>query len=300
MINSLRVTNHLGESLTIKLAPLDSSPFYILNIEGLGPAKANINMNALATTDGSLYNSARLNTRNIILTLKLRDYPTVEDSRLMSYRYFPIKKRIKLTFTTDRRVSTIYGYVENNEPSIFSSRETAQISILCPDPYFYDVGSSVVISGIESTFEFPFSNESLINDLIEIGEINVGQEYNVKYNGDAEVGLTIRIQATGDVENVAVYNTGDGRFMKIDTAKLLALTGASIVNGDEIVIVTTRGNKTITLIRNGVETNILNTLDKTSNWLTLVRGDNVIAFIADSGGANIQLTVSHQTKYEGV
>ena len=88
MINSLRVTNHLGESLTLELTPRDSSPFYILNIDGLGPAKANINMNELVTSDGSLYNSARLNPRNIVLTLKMRDYPTIEDSRLLTYRYF--------------------------------------------------------------------------------------------------------------------------------------------------------------------------------------------------------------------
>lgn len=300
MINSLRVTNHLGESLTLELAPLDSSPFYILNIDGLGPAKANINMNELVTSDGSLYNSARLNPRNIVLTLKMRDYPTIEDSRLASYRYFPIKKRIKLTLNTDNRISTIYGYVESNEPVIFSRSETTQISIICPDPYFYDTSDEVVISGVDSNFEFPFANESLTEDLLEMSVLNVGQEYNIYYEGDAEVGFTIRMQASGDVENVTIYNTGDGRFMKIDTAKLLALTGSIIVNGDEIVIVTRRGSKSITLIRNGVSTNILNTLDKTSEWLTLVRGDNVIAFIADNGGSNLQLTIEHQSRYEGV
>ena len=50
--------------------------------------------------------------------------------------------------------------------------------------------------------------------------------------------------------------------MKIDTVKLQKLTGKGIVASDDIVINTSKGDKSITLIREGVSYNILNCLDK--------------------------------------
>ena len=54
MIKSITITNYLGESIKIFLA--QDNPDHgllIKSIEGLGPAKANINTTNLATNDGS-------------------------------------------------------------------------------------------------------------------------------------------------------------------------------------------------------------------------------------------------------
>ena len=48
MIKSVKVTNYMGESLTIPLIWNDG-PFEIEKIEGLGPPKANINTTEIAT-----------------------------------------------------------------------------------------------------------------------------------------------------------------------------------------------------------------------------------------------------------
>lgn len=300
MIKSVKVTNHLGESITLDLGIQNTTGLLIEKIEGLGAAKADINMSELANADGGLYNSARLNPRNIVFGIKLDYAPTIEDARLKSYKYFPIKQKIKLVFTTDNRVSTIYGYVESNVPNIFSRRETTQISVICPDPYFYDEGEEVTISGNEPSFQFPFSNESLSESLITMGRLNLGRSYTINYVGDAEVGVFIYIYASGSVENLTLYNSGDGRYMFIDTAKLLALTGDVIINGDVITISTKKGQKYIQLVRAGIVINILNTLSRDSEWLTLVRGNNVFAFSAEAGTANLELKIEHQTTYEGV
>ena len=73
----------------------------------------------------------------------------------------------------------------------------------------------------------------------------------VAYNGDAEIGVTITIHAIGEVSNITIYNTGTREVMRIDTDKLEKFTGSGIIAGDEIIICTVKGNKSITLLRNG-------------------------------------------------
>lgn len=304
MIKSVTVTNYLGESIKLELGRPELSGFLIQKIDGLGPSKANINVTEVSTNDGALYNSARLNSRNIVFSLKFLCKPTIEDVRQLSYKYFPIKKYVTLLFETDNRVCETYGYVESNDPDIFSSFETTQISIICPDPYFYSAGvdgnNVTVFSGDEPTFEFDFSNESLNQNLIEFGVITNRLEQTIYYSGDAEIGLLIKMHATGPVTNVTILNTQTRESMRIDTDRLTALTGSGIISGDEIIISTTKGNKYIELLRNGSYVNILNCLDRDADWLQLVKGDNLFTYIADSGASNLQFRIENQVVYEGV
>jgi hypothetical protein len=304
MINSITITNHLSESITLDLRFPERSGFLVREITGLGPTKANINATELSTTDGSMFNSARLTARNIVLSLVLLPNPTIELTRRDSYRYFPVKKRVLLTIETDTRTCSIYGYIESNEPNIFSNQVSTQISILCPNPYFYSTGNLentiTVFSGLTPAFTFPFSNESISENLISFGEVIVNQEKNIYYSGDSEIGLMIYIHAIGAVTNLTVYNAITSEIMKIDTTKLATLTGFGIIEGDDIVISTVKGNKYIELLRDGVYINILNCLDRDTQWFQLAKGDNLFGFMADVGEANIQARIENQTVYEGV
>lgn len=304
MIHSITVTNYLGDSITLELTRPEQSGFIVKSVDGLGPAKGNVNTVEVSTNDGGVFNSARLNIRNPVLDLVFLETATetIEDIRHKSYKYFPVKKKVKLLIKTDNRVSVIDGYVEHNEPAIFSNQEGCQISIICPYPYFYSAGESniTVFSGIEPLFEFPFGNESLVTNLLEMGEIQNSAEQVITYNGDAEIGVTIIIYAIGDASNVTIYNAGTREVMRIDTDKLAALTGEGIVAGDEITIKTTKGDKSITLLRGGITTNILNCLDKNADWFQLVKGDNVFIYTAETGNSNLQFRIENRVIYEGV
>lgn len=160
MIRSVTVTNHNHESLTLDLYHPEYSGMIVTNIEGLGPANANINVTDMATVDGGIFSSARQTTRNIVIHLRFMMEPTIEDVRLKTYKYFPIKKKIQLRFKTDRRTSEISGYVESNTPDIFSQEESCQISIICTDPNFYASGDTgTVFSGVNPKFESPIFND---------------------------------------------------------------------------------------------------------------------------------------------
>lgn len=307
MIKSITVTNYLGDSIKLELGRPEQSGFLIKSVSGLGPSKANINTTEVSTNDGSLFNSARLNQRNIVfefIFVESINRESIEDIRQKSYKYFPIKKNVDLLIETDNRIVKTTGYVESNEPNIFSSQEGAQISIICPDPYLYSAESgeheTTVFYGIESVFEFPFCNNSLTNPLIVFGNIQNKTENVITYNGDSEIGIIIQIHAIGKAENITIYNTGTRESMRIDTTKLENLTGSGIMEGDDIIINTSKGEKSIKLIRSGKSINILNCLDKGTDWFTLAKGDNIFAFLAEYGTTNLQFKIKNKIIYEGV
>lgn len=307
MIYSLAVTNFLGDRIRLELGKPENTGFLIKSITGLGPVKANVNTTEVATNDGSMFNSARLSQRNIVIQMVFVNSiygEDIEEIRQKSYKYFPIKKNVELVIETDNRYVRTTGYIESNEPDIFSKQEGTQISIICPDPYFYsaseDDDNVTDFYSIDPMFEFPFSNESLSEPLLVFGEIQIKTEGVVTYSGDSEIGVMIYIHAIGPAEHINIYNTETREVMSIDTVKLEKLTGRGLIAGDDIIINTLKGEKSITLVRSGVSYNILNCLDKNTDWFTLVKGDNIFAFTADSGVTNLQFRIENKIIYEGV
>lgn len=292
MIKSITVKNHLGDSIKLELAKPELSGFVITNIDGLGPGKANVNTTEISTTDGGLYNSSRLPVRNIVISIRYLWKNTIEEARHLSYKYFPLKKRVTLTFETDLRTADVEGYVESNEPVIFSKEESTDISIICPDPYFYSSRiNTTLFSGIEPLFEFPFSNESVITPLLEMGAIQNYKEKVVVYDGDAETGVIITINAKDVASNIAIYNIGTRETMRINI---------EVIAGDTITVNTNTRYKSITLLREGVTTNILNSMTRDSDWFKLTKGDNIFTYTAETGANNLNFAIENRILYEGV
>lgn len=301
MLNAVTVTNFKGESLRMELAKPELSGMAIYDITGIGGGKANINTSDMATRDGSIFNSARMTTRNIVLTLKLMRDPSVEENRLKAYRYFPIKKDVTLLFETDKRRSQITGYVESNEAQIFSSQETIQISVVCPDPSFYTTGGSEsAFAGVDPLFEFPFSNESLTDPLIEFGVVRKDTRATIMYLGDVDAGITITIHALGPAGNITLYNIETSEKMSISTDKIQALTGRGFEAGDDIIISTFTGNKYVRLLRDGKYTNVISAIERDADWFKLTPGENLFAFSADRGEANLRVVFNYRNAYGGI
>lgn len=303
MIQSVIVTNHLGESVTMELRSPEKSGFFIRRIEGLGPTRSYVNTTEILAYDGAFYNSSRSVARNLIFDLGFMDDNdmSIETIRQLSYRLFPPNKPLNIEIITDNRSGYTVGYVEANEPDIFSKTQTSSISILCPSAYFYDKNLvQTVFAGSVSSFEFPFENTSLTESTIEFGEVFIDTTRSVLYAGDEPTGVTIYISISGVVTNLTVHNASLGQSMGFDSAKIVALTGSGLVAGDEIVISTQKGEKYVYLIRNGVPINILNSLDADATWFTIERGDNVFTYTADSGISNLQVLIENRIVYGGM
>lgn len=310
MIERISVTNPKGEVLDMELANPEKSGFAVVNVEGLGPPQADINGQEVATADGMLFSSARARTRDIILQLMMwsRDSRSkygklsVEDCRHLTYRYFPLKKRVRITIKTDTRTSFCEGYVESNEPEVFSDQESTTITIVCPDPYFYVNGDSqTIFSGIRSSFEFPFSNESVTEKRIEFGQIWIDRHAVLDYHGTVDTGVLITVHSlSGKAEDIRLYNVDTQERIIIDTTKLEKITGAPFDEKDDIVISTVKKNRYCRLVRKGVTTNIIGALDMTSDWFQISAGLNGFAFTAKAGADNLSVTFSYKDAYVGV
>lgn len=301
MIKTVKVTNHRNESFTFNLRHPYGSGMFIASIDGLGPVKAIVNVSEQSTDDGGRFNSARLEKRNIVFTIGYFEEPTIEEARLKSYKYFPIKQEIKLEFDMGTKIVQTRGIVEANAPDIFSRQAATQISVVCPDPYFYSIGGqTTTLAGVESMFHFPFSNESLTENLIILSENRTTQSQSLLYKGDFDIGIQINIHATDTVTNLTIYNLTTKESMSIDTQKLVELTGQGIINGDDILISTDRFSKFITLIRGGEHYNIINALGKDTDWFKLIKGENVFVYTTDVGAADVEFRITNKTAYEGI
>lgn len=302
MIKTVTAINYLREEVKIKLSDMSPSHGLIItDMSGLGPPKANINTTTISSGDGSIYNSARLDDRNITINLLFVDAPSIEAARQNTYRYFPVKKPITLKIDTDNRSVYTVGYVESNEPTIFSDKESCQISIICPDSHFYSNAlNETVFYGIEPDFEFPFSNESLSENLLNFGNIMINKARNIYYDGDDEIGIVIKIHALGDISDITIWNTKTKEKMKIYADKLKSITGSALKNGDDLIINTEDGHKSVKLLRDGKYTNIINCIDRFSDWFKLSKGSNTMAFEADDGNNNIVFKIENKISYEGI
>jgi len=301
MIEKIIVTNHLGDTITMEMRFPESSGFLIRSVGGLGPSKAEINQMEVSVLDGSFFNSSRVVSKDITLELGFLEEPTIETVRQKSYKYFPIKKPVKLEIVTSNRTAYIYGHVESNEPNIFSKQQTTIIVIKCQSAYFLASDSGNVFFGsLNPVFEFPFSNESLVDPLINFGDIVYETSHNIYYTGDADVGMVFNIHSSGLVSGLTIYKPAAGQSISLDSAIITSITGADISAGDDIILSTIVGGKYVKLIRGGIEYNILNALGKFPNWFKLERGDNLFSYSATLGETYLQFGISFNIVYEGM
>ena len=303
MIKSLTVTNPKGESLKLDLMRPGLSGLAVKSIDGLGPPQASIKTSEIATMDGVLYVGSRLEIRNIVISLIMMEQPSVEVNRLKTYRYFPVMKSVEIVVETDDKTVKINGYVESNEPEIFAEQEETKISIICPDPYFYDVNESVVgFSDVLSLFEFEFENASVSEKLIEMSEIRNDTRSLITYPGDGDTGLLIKIQMYAPVTKIEMYNSFTGGSMKIDASKLPSTLGSTFRVNDVLEISTKRGDKSVTLVRSGNRSNAITCLTRNAEWFQLTAGDNIFSYAIDDGDndSNVSITFAFDIAYEGV
>lgn len=310
MIKSVTAVNFKGESIKMDLFHPESSGFIIIKIDGIGPGKATVTKNDSKVYDGGTITSARLPSRNIKMEIEFLWVNSIEDVRHKSYKYFPLKKPITLIFETDTRTVEIEGVVESNEPDIFSSEESTNISIICPDPYFYSSGdnarSKTDFSGINPMFEIPsdtgYSNESLTDALTEISTVFVQSERGIMNYGEVDIGVVISIKPLAIVKGVlTISNITLGQNMSFDLNKIKTITENDFHIGDELVINTLRGKKSVTLVREGKNYNALSCIDTRTDWIYLTSGENTFTYYLDGDGIeDLQFSVTNSILYEGV
>lgn len=265
-------------------------PKYIItNMTGISPAKANINTNAAAFMDGETFNSSKVGMRTINIAFTIE--APVEVNRLQVYRVIRTKKYIKFKYYTSKISVFAEGYVESLNITHFDKKQIATAVIICPEPYFKKATEQVdEMSSVASLFHFPFYNPVGTNQVI-FGRIT-DTEQAIVNNGGIETGLIIELYARDTIKNPKVFDYQTGKFIGLNFTMQPA---------DMITINTIKGQKSIKLWREGVETNIFNYLMKDSTWLQLAPDGSIYVFTIDEGlAANLYIDIKHYDLYEGV
>lgn len=268
----------------------NESQYQVISIIGLNPPNAQINTTAGANLDGASFNSSRLETRNIVITIKLNG--DVEANRNYLYKFFPTKQWCKFYYTNELRDVYIEGYVESCECDFFTNAEIMQVSLICPQPYFKDIDE--IINDMSSTvamFYFPFAIN--VSEPIPFSEHETTRITNVYNDSDSESGIIIEINLSSDVNEILIRNIDNGETFTLNY---------SFEANDIITINTNRGEKSATLLRDGSTTNLFPAIQKGSTFFQLALGDNSFGYLVDDGENNefASVVIKHNTLYRGV
>lgn len=283
---SLKIENTNGEIFELTH---DFSNYYVTDVSGLTPPATTINTAKAGIIDGTFFNSASVEERNIVISLTING--DIEANRQKLYRIFPRKTACTVYFKNANRDVKIQGYVETIEADLFSKREKAQISIICPRPYFEDLATIYAeLAATLSMFEFPFAIEE--DNPIPFSEATDYPIAEIMNEGDAEAGCIISIEVNDTIQGIKIINTSTQQFFYLDSA---------FVDHDKITISTISGQMGVTRERGGTKTNILNYVGANSTWLRLAPGVNYFTYTIDDGDTeDVEITFEATTLYGGV
>lgn len=128
------MTITLKNSKNQTLALTESNGYALTDAQGLSPAPSNVNITKTAGGNGSLFNSAMIPQRNIVLTVYM--LPNIEARRNALYAFLSPNSDITLLISETGRTAQISGIVEAFDGTFFTAAEMFSISILCPQPFF--------------------------------------------------------------------------------------------------------------------------------------------------------------------
>lgn len=267
-----------------------SFPFLLSDADGLYQMAATVNMSSNTMNDGAFYHSSALKSRNIVLTLS--DVGDHTEHRAFLNELFIPKSSGVLTLDEGSKHRKIEYYVEKVASDGIDAYRTYQVSLLCPDPYFYDLDDSVAmmaefLPSFHFVHEFKASKE----------EFGYRQKEKImtiaNYIGVGGAGMTIEISCTGAVTNPVITHIETDKSITIGTdSKPLSMEA-----GDKVTISTYDGNKHVYLTHDGTTTKINNYLSEDSVFLQLGHGKNSIGYSAKEGVDNMIVRTTYKLRY---
>ena len=268
--------------------------FKLIAAEGLHGVDVEVSETDSAYTDGSTVDNARVLPRGIALKFALCG--DVAASLDIFHAVVKSKQRAKLIKTEENRETKIEGVVTIPPYTRLSSAVAVELQLYCDQPYWEDVGELVdVISEIMDLLYFPEAGRGFPEEGVPFGVTSTDLEQTITNDGDTAVGITIVINAVGEVKNPRLAcstGTQNGYYMKLNT---------TLNDGDEVIISTHKSAKAITIngggYINGVP--ILSLLEYVGeDWLQLETGENVFNITSDTENAKFRFHIYFSRRWE--
>ena len=297
MKNIRRITCSNSDGYSVTFGERKLSPFLLVEADGCYEASNNVTVSENTMIDGGSYQGSVAAVRNIVLTVA--DNANYVEDRELLYRLFKAGERGRLVFYeksdgTEIQRYTDY-YVENIKGTGKNGSRTHQISLICPDPFFYDM-DDVKVSMAAWISDFTFQHE--FHKWEEIGHRSDVRLQDIRNDTATDgIGLTILIIANGTVKNPAIAHVEKNERLQIGSSS----NPFTMNSGDQIRITTGAGDKHLyyTSVETGAEKEVSQYLTEESEFIQLGRGDNTIGYDAGTGVVNMTITISYRLRYAG-
>lgn len=261
---------------------------YLMSINGLS-VDGTINTVGMSGYDGSVFVSGQVPERRIDMVLGF-NCDDAEKAKDRIYRNFVFNSEGYMTYSSDIKNRKINYIVEKIAIILTDFPMKAQISLLCPQPYFESVYEiQAYMAEIVDLWEFPVELD--IANTFEFSEITQSLISTVVNDGEYATGCVFVFRAIGNCLNPKIENINTHEWIQVNIA--MAATDVLIIN-------TKIGEKSITFIHDGVSENVINYKVYGSKFLQLAAGINEFRYSATENERNLEITCYYTEKYGGV
>ena len=268
--------------------------FKLIAAEGLHGVETDIAETESPYTDGTTVDNVRALPRGIALKFALCG--DVETGLDLFHAVVKSKQLGKLIKGEGGKETNIKGRVTVPPYSRMTERVTVELQLYCGQPYWEDVEQLLgTITELLDLLYLPEIGRGFPEVGIPFGAFDVERAQTIINDGDVAVGLTIVINALGEAANPRIScstGTQNGWYMQLNT---------TLNGGDEVVISTHSGNKSITINGGAYKGDIpiLSLLEYFGeDWLQLETGENRFNITSDTENAQMYFYIYFSRRWE--
>lgn len=197
----------------------------------------------------------------------------------------------RLSFKEADEEKVIDYYVESMQSTGTHTTRLHTISLICPDPFFYDPNDNVVkiaqwVEDFEFIHEFDSEGE-------ELGHFISSYEDIYNDSADENIGFTAVISGSNAITNPSLTRYESNESIKVGTQS----NPFTLQIGDILTITTGTGNKHVYLTSGGVTTEINQYLSEDSTFIQIMRGHNNIGYDADLGKGGMEIMITYRLRH---
>lgn len=282
------ITNERGKMISFDR----SSPFRIIDIDGLSENKVKLTESDSANRVGSNVSNVFVQSNSITIEGDMKE--SEANRRTMLDVLLPgVLCRLFRRDSTTHQELYVEGYLTSTPNISVKKRvyQPFQFVLRTPYPYWIDASKNLMnFSTLESMFRFPRSFSSTLP--WKISSRNMNQLSNIVNKGSVPVGFIAHFKATDTVRGPEL--------LKVLTQERIKFTTLSMQVGDELIVSTIDNQCYCRLIRDEVETNVFFNMDFEATFFQLDVGENPLRFDASYGKNNLEVSIEYATTYAGV
>ena len=293
MVESITLENaYTGATLTLTQ---EVGEFFILDNVDWGKVESTHHSYSFVNQIGEYVTSTSLDTRNVTVTgwVIADDVETLEGRKMFLSRFVDPRYTIvltyqdyKLEFLPDTSIEYPNSYSENSDVAC-----KFVIDGYCADPLFMQKDDSLIeAASTEPMFHFPLTISETPDPPggVVFGLRQPSKFVEVVNEGEVETGMKIVFKALGTVVNPSLTSASTLEFFKVNK---------TMTAGEEIVVNTNPGSKSIIGKIDDTEKNYFKYRDLDSEWLQLSVGLNIFRYDADKNEQNLDVYIYFNNRY---